>query len=76
MTSSAGRVARFAAALIAACCCLWGCADAHPDGGTIARVQRVVSGHTLEFLLPERQPALRVRVRLIGIEAPDGRQQP
>ncbi|PSP18134.1 MAG: nuclease [Cyanobacteria bacterium QS_8_64_29] len=75
MTSRATRAAQCAAALIAACCLL-GCADAQPDGGTITRVQRVVSGHTLEVLLPERQPALRARIRLIGIEAPDGRQQP
>lgn len=36
----------------------------------------MVSGHTLEVLDTTKQPPLIQRVRLIGIEAPDLRQQP
>lgn len=39
-------------------------------------MQRVVSGQTLEVLNPTQQSALIERVRLIGIEAPDIKQQP
>jgi len=39
-------------------------------------VQRVVSGQTIDVLNPTQQPALLERVRLIGIEAPDLKQQP
>jgi micrococcal nuclease len=44
--------------------------------GITVQVQRVVSGHTLDVLNPTQQPALIERVRLIGVEAPDLKQQP
>jgi micrococcal nuclease len=46
-----------------------------PNAITV-QVQRVVSGQTLDVLNPTQQPALIERVRLIGIEAPDLKQQP
>lgn len=60
-------------------CCLLllaGCQSTGDSKGIAAQVQRVVSGHTLEVLNPTQQPALIERVRLIGIEAPDLKQQP
>ena len=60
-------------------CCLLllaGCQSTGGSKGIAAQVQRVVSGHTLEVLNPTQQPALIERVRLIGIEAPDLKQQP
>lgn len=53
-----------------------GCQSTGDSKGIAAQVQRVVSGHTLEVLNPTQQPALIERVRLIGIEAPDLKQQP
>lgn len=47
-----------------------------PNQGLTVQVQRVVSGQTIEVLNPAEQPPLIERVRLIGIEAPDLRQQP
>ena len=43
---------------------------------TSVQVQRVVSGQTLDVLNPNQQPAVIERVRLIGIEAPDLKQEP
>lgn len=60
------------------CCCLLlvGCQSTrHPNTITV-QVQRVISGQTLEVLNPAQQPAVIWRVRLIGIEAPDLKQQP
>lgn len=63
------------------CCCLFlvvGCQSPHvPTGRTVTvQVQRVVSGQTLDVLNPTQQTSLIERVRLIGIEAPDLKQEP
>lgn len=61
------------------CCCLLflgGCQPRNVATGLQVQVQRVVSGQTLEVLNTTQQSALIVRVRLIGIEAPDIKQQP
>ena len=61
------------------CCCLLllvGCQSKNEPKGIILKVQRVVSGHTLEVLDTTKQPALIERVRLIGIDAPDLKQEP
>ena len=61
------------------CCCLLllvGCQSHPASEGLTVQVQRVVSGQTLDVLNPMQQPALLERVRLIGIEAPDLKQQP
>jgi micrococcal nuclease len=60
------------------CCCLLlvGCqATRHPNTISV-QVQRVLSGQTLEVFNPAQQPTVIWRVRLIGIEAPDMKQQP
>ncbi len=44
--------------------------------GTHAQVQRVISGQTIEVIINQSQPAIIERVRLMGITAPDLRQQP
>ncbi|MEQ8386653.1 MAG: thermonuclease family protein [Coleofasciculus sp. A1-SPW-01] len=55
---------------------LGGCQSKQVTPGIPVQVQQVVSGQTIEVLDTTQQPALIVRVRLIGIEAPDLRQQP
>jgi len=64
--------------LLIFCCCLllFGCQSTKQTQGTIVKIERVVSGQTLEWVDTSKQPALIDRVRLIGIEAPDLRQQP
>ncbi|HAJ62321.1 MAG TPA: nuclease, partial [Cyanobacteria bacterium UBA8543] len=61
------------------CCCLLllvSCESTSVPSAITVQVQRVVSGQTLDVLNPTQQPALTERVRLIGIEAPDLKQQP
>lgn len=63
------------------CCCLLllvGCQSTpKPTGRTVTvQVQRVVSGHSLDVLNPNQPRAVIERVRLIGIEAPDIKQEP
>jgi len=62
------------------CCCLLlvGCQSTPvPSGRTVTvQVQRVVSGQTLDVVNPTQQRAVIERVRLIGIEAPDLKQEP
>jgi len=55
---------------------LGGCQSKKVPPGIPVQVQQVISGQTIEVLDTTQQPALIVRVRLIGIEAPDLRQQP
>ncbi len=57
---------------------LVGCQPGHaPTGMTVnVQVQRVVSGQTLDVLNPSQPSGLIERVRLIGIEAPDLKQEP
>lgn len=48
-----------------------------PTGISVnVQVQRVVSGQTLDVLNPRQPTAVIERVRLIGIEAPDLKQEP
>lgn len=55
---------------------LLGCQSPQNPTGTAVKVQRVVSGQTLEVVEIGKQPPLIERVRLLGIEAPDLKQQP
>lgn len=61
-------------------CCylvlLVGCQPTRVPIGVNVQVQRVVSGQTLDVLNPAQQAALIERVRLIGIESPDLKQDP
>ncbi|MEM8604589.1 MAG: thermonuclease family protein [Cyanobacteria bacterium P01_H01_bin.121] len=52
------------------------CQAPEPSQRTLATLQRVVSGDTLEVSGLGEQPALIQTVRLIGIDAPDLVQQP
>lgn len=54
---------------------LAGCQSTGSNGLTV-QVQRVISGQTIDVLNSAQQPASLERVRLIGIEAPDLKQQP
>ncbi|HBE16021.1 MAG TPA: nuclease [Cyanobacteria bacterium UBA11149] len=61
------------------CSCLLlivGCQPSNVSPGNPVQVQRVVSGQTLEVLNQKGGTALIARVRLIGVEAPDIKQQP
>jgi micrococcal nuclease len=51
------------------------CQSREHHSGWKAEVQRIVSGQTLEVIIPE-QNNLRQQVRLIGISAPDLQQSP
>ncbi len=53
-----------------------GCQSAKPPQGLTVKIERVVSGQSLEWVDTNKQPPLIERVRLIGIDAPDMRQQP
>lgn len=55
---------------------LQGCQPATKPQGLEVKVARVVSGQTLEVTGIDEQPAQATRVRLLGIDAPDLRQQP
>lgn len=55
---------------------LVGCSSPQNPKGTTVKVQRVVSGQTLEVVEIGTSPPLIQRVRLLGIEAPDLKQQP
>ena len=55
---------------------LVGCKSANPPQGLRVKIERVISGQTLEWVDTSKQAGLIERVRLIGIESPDMRQQP
>lgn len=55
---------------------LAGCGNPQLPQGKVATLGRVVSGQTIEVLLGDRNPPIRTRVRLLGIQAPDLRQDP
>lgn len=60
-------------------CCCWllvGCQSNRHANTINVQVQKVLSGQTLEVFNPAQQPTVIWRVRLIGIEAPDMKQQP
>jgi micrococcal nuclease len=54
---------------------LLGCKSYQPQG-TAIRVQRVLSGQTIEWTDNSQQPPTIKKVRLIGVESPDWQQQP
>ncbi|MBW4518544.1 MAG: thermonuclease family protein [Scytolyngbya sp. HA4215-MV1] len=55
---------------------LMGCQTVPPPQGFEAQVAEVVSGQTLEVAGGSGQPEVTERVRLIGIDAPDLKQDP
>lgn len=55
---------------------LLGCQPKKPPQGAMVNIERVVSGQSLEWVDTSKQPPRLERVRLIGIDAPDWRQQP
>lgn len=55
---------------------LGGCQSTSSPPGVTVRVERVVSGQTLEVVENFQQGPLLQRVRLLGIEAPDLKQRP
>lgn len=61
--------------IFSCCLLLFGCQFSHPPSGLTVRVQRIVSGQNIEVILSERANSSQ-QVRLIGISAPDLRQQP
>jgi micrococcal nuclease len=58
------------------CWLLWSCQAAALPQGTLVKVSRVVSGQALEVLDLSRQTTKTDRVRLLGVEAPDLKQDP
>jgi micrococcal nuclease len=58
------------------CLFLVGCQAKEVPTGVTVKVERVVTGQTLEVLDTSKQSPLVERVRLLGIEAPDMKQQP
>ena len=54
----------------------FGCSLSETPEGVNIRVERVLSGHTLEYLDPTTSPATMQPVRLIGVNAPDLNQSP
>lgn len=61
---------------IALCWLLVSCQKPEIPTGTFVKVQRTVSGQTIEIVRTADKIALLEQVRLIGIEAPDLKQQP
>lgn len=62
--------------LIGICCLLVSCHPTEIPQGTLVKVQRVLSGQTLEVLSRAGQIPLVETVRLLGIDAPDLKQTP
>jgi len=68
-------LARWTAGLLPlVCSLLFGCQSAVLPTGAIAKVERVVSGQTLDIIEVGKQTS--ERVRLIGLDAPDLKQEP
>lgn len=61
---------------IACSLALTGCGVEPPHQGTLVAVRRVVSGQTLAVVAVDRQLSTTEYVRLIGISAPDLKQEP
>lgn len=72
------RLARWTVVLMGMAIALFltGCQTLSGQLGTTAQVMRVASGQTIEILDPSGQTALNQSVRLIGISAPDLKQEP
>lgn len=54
----------------------WGCSASEIPEGLEIRVERIVSGQTIEYLDPTTPTPTMQPVRLIGIASPDLNQQP
>ena len=61
---------------IALCLLLASCQKPEIPQGTIAKVERAISGQTIEVISTADKIALLEKIRLIGIDAPDLKQQP
>ncbi|MEG4145770.1 thermonuclease family protein [Microcoleus sp. Pol12B5] len=61
---------------IALCLLLASCQKPEMPQGTIAKVERAISGQTIEVISTADKIALLEQIRLIGIDAPDLKQQP
>ena len=61
---------------IALCVLLASCQKPEMPQGTIAKVERAISGQTIEVISTADKIALLEQIRLIGIDAPDLKQQP
>ena len=61
---------------IALCLLLASCQKPEIPQGTIAKVERAISGQTIEVISTANKIALLEQIRLIGIDAPDLKQQP
>ncbi|MBE9188583.1 thermonuclease family protein [Microcoleus sp. LEGE 07076] len=61
---------------IALCVLLASCQKPEIPQGTIAKVERAISGQTIEVISTADKIALLEQIRLIGIDAPDLKQQP
>ena len=61
---------------IALCLLLASCEKPESPQGTIAKVERAISGQTIEVISTANKIALLEQIRLIGIDAPDLKQQP
>ncbi|WP_333419665.1 thermonuclease family protein [Microcoleus sp. herbarium8] len=61
---------------IALCVLLASCQKPEMPQGTIAKVERILSGQTIEVISTADKIALLEQIRLIGIDAPDFQQQP
>jgi micrococcal nuclease len=57
-------------------CFLLGCQSPQSPKGVTGKIERVVSGQTVEWVDPAKQPSVTEKIRLIGIEAPDEQQKP
>jgi micrococcal nuclease len=64
--------------LVSVCCLilLGGCKSTSTPQGVMLKVDRIVSGQTLEVIDPQKQTDSALRVQLIGVSAPDLRQRP
>jgi micrococcal nuclease len=65
--------------LIFLCVIYWlgllGCQSYRPQGTTV-QIERVLSGQTIEWTDKTKQPTAIQKIRLIGVQSPDWRQQP
>jgi micrococcal nuclease len=63
---------------VTVCCLLLlgGCQSTSTPQGVTLKVERIVSGQTLEVIDPQKQTDSALRVQLIGVSAPDLRQRP
>ncbi|MGL5060714.1 MAG: thermonuclease family protein [Microcoleus sp.] len=61
---------------IALCLLLISCQKPEAPQGNLVKVERAISGQTIEIISTADNIALRQQVRLLGVEAPDIKQEP